>query len=300
MGFIGSFVHSSFVLFVVLGKDFCMKRYSEALVKKIIGAIKNGSSMSKIYDEFGVKTEKTVQRWLDQYYTIQKKRITDVLVQLRVNNQAEEESAGKLEMVADNINSEWFYDEMEPLVDYLVDRWLAKATVKKVIACIEAAGKTYKMSKSSQLNIEAICLGYPIVVTDNETYKSYLDWDNVEYVDPEKMQMPFEEEIKEFEWSKPENFPFKVRKDGATYGFVEEIIKHFAQTRGVEFDSVTVYKNKKELKHNTIFLDEGDELIFISDSKECICWTFKFSGKSLREIGYKKGDSSCKEAMLSA
>lgn len=306
-----------------------MARYREDLIKKIINSIRyDGASISQIEEEFGVKTEKTIKKWLDKYYKVKKKFVNDVIEQLHCNNNLVEMqiAASKLELPAeeafatnDELPAEEFVEitdepsvqvtpetsdeavTIKPKYDYLVDCRLSELVMAKVEAWIKSRNSTYKFFVTKP-NVKAKKLGMPVVITDYRPYFFYLERDNVEYINPDDLPLVFEEEKKEFEWAKDEKFPFVRRRDGAEYADVKVIKSYFAKTRGIDEESLVLYKNGKELLLDKFFIVEGDELLFVAEIEEdCICWTFKVSdNNTIREIGYKKGHKAFKAEMLLA
>lgn len=294
-------------------------RYREDLTKKIIRAIRNGASMSVIENDYGVKTEKTIEKWLDKYYTAKKTVARDVFAQLRSNNKVEKQSAaGKLEMLAGEScvtaekgaenqpvvqfmteNSDVGTDTIKPKYDYLVDCKLRKEVMTKVKVWLDSKNATYKLF-AGKPNCKAKLYGMPVVITDHIPYFYYLERDNVEYIHPDDLPVSIEEEIKAFEWSKDEKMPITKRRDGCSYASAKKIISYFSNTREIE-NPVTIYKNGHELKHDTIFFEEGDMMTFVTEKDDfCICWTFMFSDNKIREVGYKKGHKDFKAEMLPA
>jgi hypothetical protein len=286
--------------------------YSETAVRIIRQDILNGWSFEKIKQKRGVKQMSTIKVWLDRFYS-KKKKLANDLYKLLIQNNANAKKVPFAVQVepevpvevqdspgAPDINDFYDWFEGDPLVDVLIDSDLTPEFKERAVAFCKSNNLTFGFSNpDNYINLEAIFLGKPLVISDSFDRKLYCDMDAVKfmwhYALPELQATIEEKEQEEIEFAKSYTFKsMTVGKNGVYSCFKTDLAKEFHKGHSLHEEDQLFILVDSNLATERFGIRENSELCFvvIESNKMVTSWKYVLRNGVFYEIGYATGPKS--------
>ena len=284
--------------------------YSETMTKEIKKGILNGMTFEQIKEKFGVQKMCTIKTWLLRYYTRKKKLAMEIYDMMKANKRLSHAKVPYAVMVdpAAEINTQENVDAVEAPdfksfedwyggpaeVDILIDSEMSDEYIDRSIDYCEKNGYTFKFSTCSfYLNIEAVFLGKPKVITSFKNKWKYCHMDDIGFIWayhlPEAKSVVFEDNDPEF--SKGYTFEsLQLGKNGVLSGFTSDLSLEFKKIHSITDDSsLTILVDGSPVPYR-IGVKDNSEVIFIHSTEDKLStWKYNVKGGIFREIGFAEG-----------